>query len=138
MRKIVLMLGLLFVASMAMAKGADIIGVNQATSLTVSTYTWTAAVQQSTVTAGNFYADTGRDFRRIGIKFDLPSGATDQFLILMSPNASSPTEAITLGDLYSPGDPPWIYAAATGVYFYIRCLGTGENPIIYQQLRGNF
>lgn len=138
MKKLLLCLSLMGLCSIAMAKGADITGVNEPTVVWVSSYTWTSAIQVSTTTAGVSNADCGIDNRRIAIKFDLPSGATDQFLILMSPDESSPDAAITVGDLYSPGDPPWIYSAGPSVYFYIRCLGTGPGKIIYQQLRGSF
>ena len=138
MKRWLVVLGLMLSASMVMAKGADITAVGEPTTVYVSSFTWTFAIEGSTVTAGFSSADTMVDGSRIAIKFDLPSGATDNFLILMSPDASSPDAPITNGDLYKPSDPPWIYPASASVYFYVRCLGTGPNKIIYQQLRGKF
>jgi len=129
MRKLLLLVGIMMVSTIAFAKGkgADITAVEAIQTVAVSSKTWTAVPS----------AVLGR---RIAVVLDANSAVTDPFYFIITPTNVAPTNAITDGLVMQAGDPPWILSISDGVYLWSISgqSGAATKSLSVQQVKGEF
>ncbi len=126
-KKLLLVLGLLFITSFIFAEPAAFPKVAKLKTITISSSTWTPIPAIADIANARF-----------AIQIDLSVNVTDYLRLTYSTSTVIPGVATTIGHIYKETDPPWTFPIGNGVYLYGIMSGSSSGDIYVTEFSDNF